>query len=123
MKDYQSKKIDIPHDEYMQVLWFIRGYYRREAEASAIIDQSPQPPDGMPKGNMTGDPVASKAIKRDKMIEKNKIVDEAIKAVPEPYRAAVWNNIIFRTPYPGFADKSTFSRYRVAFISAVWKSI
>ncbi len=123
MKDYQSKQYDIPHDEYMQTLWFIRGYYRRESEAEAILEGSPEPPDGMPRGTMTSDTVASKAIHRAKLMDKNKIIDSAAEAIPEPYRRAVWNNVIFRTPYPAFADKSTFSRYRVAFITAVWNAI
>lgn len=119
MKDYQSKAYDLPHDVYMQTLWFIRGYKRRQVEADAILYASPAPPDGMPKGSGTSDPVSSKASKRECLLDKNKMIDDALSIIPEEYREAIFANVAYRVPYPNFADRTTYSRWRVRFITAV----
>lgn len=120
MRDYQSRAYKLPHDEYMQVLWFIRGYDRRQAEAEAVIEESPAPPDGMPKGNGTSDPVAAKVAKRERLLADNQLIKSCLEVIPGYYRRHVWNNVMYRSPYPHEADKSTYSRWRVAFITEVY---
>lgn len=102
MKDYQSKSYTLPHDVYMQTLWFIRGYDRRRTEAEAILFRS------------------SDEDRRKKLLSENKIIDKALEVVPEEYRAAILSNVCYRIPYPlCVADRTTYSRWRVRFITEV----
>lgn len=121
MRDYQATNnpYALPEDVYRQSLWFIRGYYRRREEAAAILDESPAPSDGLPHGSGTSDPVSAKAARRSDLIRDNEIIDREREKIPAEYREAVWQNIHFRTPYPVYADRHTYGRYKSKLIYLV----
>lgn len=91
----------------MQTLWFIRGYDRRRAEAESILYRSPE-----------------NAGEREALLAENRIIDNALENIPEEYRAAILSNVCYRVPYPlCIADRTTYSRWRVRFITEVARNI
>lgn len=118
MKDYNRRKgkYILPRAVYLATIWQIRDYYRMKEEASAILDESPPPPDGMPKGTAIGDVVFSKAVRRAEYINKTRAIEETLLIVPKEYRRGVWCNIMRGDPYPMDADRSTYTRWKSRYI-------
>ena len=124
MRDYQRSKNNkyiLPTAVYHQTLWQIRDYYRLKAEADAILEASPAPPDGQPRGTDISDMVANKAERRENTLAKIKILDDNKMAIPEEYREGIWNNIQFGSAYPLDADRTTYGRYKSMFVFNVAK--
>lgn len=119
MRDYQRKKGNsyiLPRDVYRTTLWMIRGYHRMKDEAEAIMVASPAPPDGQPRGDNAGDETAAKAIRREKLLERIRAIDEALEVVPPEYRRGVWNSVQYFEAYPLDADRSTYARHKARFV-------
>lgn len=119
MRDYQRKKGNsyrLPKDVYRSTLWTIRGYHRMKDEATAILLESPAPPDGQPRGTATGDEVFSKAARREALLLKVKAIDEALEIVPPEYRRGVWNSVQYFDAFPIDADRSTYGRWKSRFV-------
>lgn len=106
----------LPHELYMETLWHIRGYRRLLAEYNAVVVESPPPPDGLPKGNGTGDPVFAKAAKLEKLHEEIYPIEEALKMIPQEYRAGIFTNILDRVPYPDYANIKTWKLWRQRYV-------
>lgn len=124
----KNNQYHLPKDIYMQAIYFIRGYERRAQEAEAMLEESPAPPDGMPRSPFVSDPVAALAGRRDKLLARNRIVDNALETVPIDYREPIRNNILHSTPYPIFNDvplhaRSTYQRYKARVIYDVAMSL
>lgn len=126
MRDYQPEK----HNEYYldktlyrSTLAVIRDYDRLRMEYKAILEESPAPPDGMPRGTKVSDPTGRTAIRREEISKKLDAVEEAIKVVPKEYRLGVWNAIVNYSRYPRDADKSTYWRYKAKFVYHVAKNL
>lgn len=118
MRDYQAhrSKYLLPYEVYHETLWVIRGYDRMKAEAEAILEESPPPPDGQPRGTGRGDEVFSKAMRREEYLRKTRAVEEALQEVPEEYRRGVWRSVTEWEPYPRDADRTTYGRWKSRFI-------
>ena len=115
MRDYMRRKTKyvLPRTVYHQALWKIRDYYRLSEEARAIIDDSPAPPDGQPGAHgKTTDVVASKAEKREEIMDEIKKIDSALNMIPQEYRRGVWMNVHWGTRFPVDASRETYSRYK-----------
>lgn len=122
MRDYQRKKNNkyiLPSAVYHQTIWTIRDYYRMKEEANSILTESSSALDGMPHGEMVTDVVTRKAIKRERLIERITAIDTALSEVPTEYRGAIWKNILYSTPFPVHADRSTYGRNKSKFIANV----
>jgi hypothetical protein len=122
MGDYQrtkNNKYFLPTAVYNKAIWEIRDYYRLRAESESILEESPDPPDGLPRGTSVGNEVESKAIKREKLKWKIEVIESNLEIIPEEYRRGVWKNIQYRTPYPKNADRTTYSRYKSQYINAI----
>ena len=87
--------------------------------AQDILDESPAPPDGMPRSGDIIDQVYIKAQRRAIYIDKIKVIDDAIKTIPEEYRKGIWNNIIRGDRYPADAERATYGHYKSKFILKV----
>ena len=99
-KEYQPKSLRVlPHDVYMQVIYEVRGYARMKAEYDNLIDASPAPPDGMPRGTKISDPTADKAARLAELGYHIRAVEAGLSEIPEEYRKSVYNNIVYRIPY------------------------
>lgn len=130
VRDYQPKNNPywLPRDIYMQTIWFIRGYDRRAGEVARDPFSSPPPPDGQPKGTKTGNPTATLAVILADAQLSNRIVDEALSELPEEYRDAIRDNVLFGAPWPRINgvpmhSKTTYSKYKHLFLFKVAKKL
>lgn len=124
MRDYQPTKNNpnwIPHEYYMQTIYFIRSYYEMQREHDDLIEQgkSLSDLDGMPHGSNISDETANKAIRAEKLFDKIAIIDQAKRLVPDEYREAVWRNIMYREPYPVELSERQMRRYKGLFVRYV----
>lgn len=106
----------LPRDEYMKTLWHIRGYRRYLDDYQAILDGSPAPADGQPRGSGTSDPTYLKAEKLAEVSVLIRPVEAAMEYIPPEYREGLLRAIIERERYPDYADLSTWKRWRQRFI-------
>lgn len=77
MRDYYLKNSDMPEDLYRQTLWMIKGYDRMKTEYDNAIWDSPEPPDGQPRGSNTGDPTSREGLKRAELFRKLQAIEQA----------------------------------------------
>lgn len=122
MRDYQpqvNNKYYLPDTTYKLSLAMIRDYYHTKTMIDAILYESPAPPDGMPRGSGVSDPTSSKAMRLEEYYDKIRKIDDALDTIPKIYQRGVWDNIMFGTPYPGDAARSTYSSYKSKFIYGV----
>lgn len=118
-RDYQRKrnnKYILPYAAYHQTLWQIRDYYRLKEEAQAILEESPPPPDGQPRGTKLGDEVASKAARREEYVRKARAIEDALDLVPPEYRRGVWKSVVYYDPFPIDAARSTYAMWKSRFV-------
>ena len=118
-RDYQRKlnnKYRLPREVYHLTLWQIRDYDRMKDEADAILEESPPPPNGQPKGQKQGDEVASKAARREEYLRKTRAIEDALDLVPPEYRRGVWKSVVYYDPFPIDADRTTYARWKSKFV-------
>ena len=119
MNDYvphkHNSKYILPTSAYLATLWQIRDYYRLKELIDDTILQSPAP-DGMPKGTDTTDPTARKAGKISSYMDRIRVIEKAVDSIPEEYRKGVWDNVMYRQPFPKDADRATYSKYKSMFV-------
>lgn len=118
-KEYKNKNSKLSHSVYMQTIYFIRGHDDRCEEYRRILEGGSLPPDGTPKGTNRSDPTALKAERLAKLSKKISAVERALKSVPEEYREGVYMSIAYRDRLPDYANKNTWSKWRMRFISRV----
>lgn len=120
MADYQrikQTKYILGRTVYNKTIWRIRDYNRLKDVANSMIDQSPAP--RQPKTSQTykiSDPVLDAVAKREKYLKEINVIDKCLELIPEEYRKGVWNNIMYKEPYPQYADRNTYGRYKSKFI-------
>lgn len=112
---HKNNKYWLPNHLYMQTLYLIRDYDRLQREYQDMIDETAKS-DGQPRASGPGDPTAKRAIRMESTAEKVRAVEQSSKMVPEEYRNHVMANVMYGSPYPGTADKRTWSRHRCRFI-------
>ena len=94
------KQIGISQDRYRELLHFCRQYPEWKTEANSLLGIRAIRADGQPHGNGKSDPVAVAAEKRERLIEKIRIVDECAMAID----GGVWfasfiQNVCIGKPY------------------------
>ena len=97
MRNYQPKKNNpyiLPSNLYMRMLYLVRDYNRLKEEYTNIIHETPHN-DGMPKGNMTGDPTLEKVLKTESISREVGAVEQALYQVPQDIEKAC--SIIYAT--------------------------
>ena len=94
------KQIGISRDRYGQLLHFCRQYPEWKTEANSLLGIRAIKADGLPHGNVKSDPVAAAAEKREKLVEKIRIVDECARAVDNgEWFASIIQNVCIGKPY------------------------
>ena len=94
------KQIGISQDRYRELLHFCRQYPEWKTEANSLLGIRAIKADGMPHGNGKSDPVAVAAEKRERLIEKIKIVDDCALAVDGGmWYASIIQNVCIGKPY------------------------
>lgn len=126
MKEYQRKrnnKYHLPHEAYNATIWTIRDYERLKESAQAILDESPPPPDGQPKGAPSKGAIEIKALKRDAYLTKINAIEKGLEKIPREYRQGIWDNIVSYKRYPDDAAKSTYGIYKARFVFFVAENL
>ena len=107
----------LPQATYKRVLWTIRDVYNKQLLRESILEASPPPPDGQPRGTGTSDTTASKAVKLAGIPTQEAVAIEAAKKeIPRRYIQGVWDHITKSTPYPPNASRKTYNRWQRVFI-------
>lgn len=86
--------------------------------AKAILDATPNV-NGACNTNSVSDKVSNVAAKRERFLYYVATIEQALQQIPPEYRDGVWNNIQHRTPYPHYAGRATYGRYKAKFIYLV----
>lgn len=127
MRDYQRKKHTkyiVDRVVYQKTIWVIRDYYRLKDICSSLLEESPDPNFNKVKStNKIIKQTENIVIKRDKYLIQINVIDNALRSIPEEYRKGIWNNILYNTPYPIYADRSTYGRWKSKFIYQVAKDL
>lgn len=121
-RDYQPYKNNIYYlarPLYRMTLAFIRDHDRKVAEYNRLVEESPPPPDGMPRGYSIGNPTERDGIKRADLRVAIDAVKDALESIPEEYRKGVWENIVDYKRYPDDANPRTYRKYKQRFIYQV----
>lgn len=119
MRNYIPKSYGLPDELANQVIWLVKDYDRMKLEYDNTIWDSPDPPDGQPRGSNNSDPTSREALKRAELFRKLQAVEQAKLMIPEVYRKGVWNNLLYRTPYPNDASRKTYWSYKSGFLYKV----
>lgn len=113
MRDYQRKrtKYILPDAVYNRTIWTIRDYHRIKDELNTMLVPERSGPQD--------DPTYQKAVKYSDFIETAKAIDKARNGIPEEYRDGVWKSVLYRTPYPKNAERSTYGHLKSRFVFEV----
>lgn len=118
----KNNKYILPAAVYNKTIWQIRDYYRlKEAQDSIIYQRGSS--DGTPRGSGVGDPTFYKAEKLARALDIVRVIEDALKEIPQEYRKGIWDSIQFRSPYPIDADRSTYGRLKSRFVYTVAKKL
>ena len=121
--EYQRQKNNqyiLPTAVYNHTIWQIRDYRRLKEALADIPQESPESPDGMPRGRGgVGDPVYAKAVKMAAIRRVVDAIESELKAIPSEYRRGVWESIQERKRFPNDADRSTYGRYKSKYVYSV----
>lgn len=96
MRDYQPHKNNpywLEPSLYKRVLYIVRDYSRMKKKYQEVLNSSPPPSDGLPKGGLPGNPVVAKAEKLDRLYFDLHAIEKALMKVPEDYRHGVMENV------------------------------
>lgn len=106
----------LPYETYKRAIWTIKDYPRRKAEYEEILEASPPPLDGAPRGTALADSTAKKAIKLSEISKELTAVEKGLEVVPEEYRKGVWEAIVNREPFPQGAHFTTYKRWKQRYV-------
>ena len=111
--DYQIKRKNpyrLEHNLYKQVTYLIKRYHDLINQCNDILHNSPPPPDGMPKGNETGDPTAAKVALRLELQRQIAAIDDTISVLRCKYSDTCTGEPF--DAYESFVDYGVFCYYR-----------
>ena len=123
------KQIGISQDRYRELLHFCRQYPEWKKEANSLLGIRAIRADGQPHGNGKSDPVAVAAEKRERLIEKIRIVDECAMAIDGGvWFASIIQNVCIGKPYEQMdralmptSDRNAFFKKRREFFDMLNK--
>lgn len=126
-RDYPRRtgKYKVPASVYHQCVWLIRDYYRLKDNVESLTVLAPIEIEDIPKSqtNRTSDIVFNIVLKRERFMDRIRIIDQAINSIPPEYRKGVWNNLQFNKPYPLDAHRNTYSTYKAKMVYSVAKDL
>ena len=123
------KQIGMSKDRYIELLHFCRQYPDWKREASSMLGIRAIKADGLPKGTGKSDPVALAAERRDRLLEKIRIIDDCAKEVGGgEWYAAIIQHVCIGKAYTQMdralmptSDKNAFFRRRREFFEILDK--
>lgn len=118
MRDYQRTKTKyiLPHAVYHKTLWQIRDYYRLKEEADDILHETPSLLGNSVHGSEPGDPVFSKAARRENYLRIIQVIDSEKAKIPREYQKGVWDSIMYGTRFPDDAHRNTYGRWKSFYV-------
>ena len=94
------KVIGISRDRYQELLHYCRQYPEWKTEANSLLGIRAIKADGLPHGNGKSDPVAMAAERREKLLDKIRIVDECALAIEDGrWYASIIQNVCIGRAY------------------------
>jgi len=94
------KQIGISADRYRELLHYCRQYPEWKTEANSLLGIRAVKMDGQPHGSGVSDPVAMAAERRDRLLEKIKVVDDCAREIGGgEWYAALIQNVCIGRPY------------------------
>ena len=123
------KQIGISKERYQELLHFCRQYPEWKIEANSLLGIRGMKMDGQPHGSGKSDPVAIAAAKRERLLDKIRIVEEcAENAGGGDWFAAIIQNVCIGKPFAQIdqtliptAKANTFYKYRREFFTLLNK--
>jgi len=122
MRDYQAIKNNpylLPQTLYRRIIGLVRDYDRLKEQYHEILHESPEPPDGQPRGTRKSDPTERKAMRLAVISAEMQAVEQALVIVPPEYREDIMDNIICGARYPDYTGVRTYQRWKQRFIYGV----
>lgn len=105
------------HPEARQrALWLIRDYPNIKAKVDELDGFGGGSQDGGPRSTQPHSSTENAAIKRAELSRQLDVVDKALAAIPEEYRAGIWENIQHRARFPDYAGLKTWKRWKQRFV-------
>lgn len=126
MRDYQKSKNNpyyLRRTLYRRMLLLVRDYNAMKTEWEGILEESPAPSDGMPRGSGTSDPTLTAAVRRERLGEQIKAVDNALAAIPPEYQKGIWWHAAQGAYFPEVAALSTWKRWNARFLFEIAKNL
>ena len=114
----RSPDYRLPHETYMMTLWYIRTYPRLKTQYDAVFAESPIQ-DGQPKSPMPSDPTFAAVVKLDRLHDQMRPIEDGLAMIPAEYQKGVFDNIVYRRPYPIIASRNTWERWRRRYVYRV----
>lgn len=113
----KAQEYRLSREVYQETIWFLRQYPKFVEKVGDVIDNSPTN-DGPGRSSVISDPTAFKAMDRKLGIASDnlRIIRKAAQHIPEEYRKAIFDNAIYRIPYPGYANVKTYQLWRKRFV-------
>jgi len=109
----------LPKETQKTVAWLVRSYPRLVLQRYAILEGSPRPPEVPGRSSIISDPTGQIAARLEKTTRYIKAIESARDSLEEGYRQGVWENAIYRKPFPVYAHENTWKRQRNKFLYAV----
>lgn len=119
--NYVLKSTGLPSYIDAQVKAVLKGYNAMREEYDNMLQESPDPPDGQPRGSGSTDPTSRDAVRRADIKQKLEAVEQSILSIPEEYRQGVWENAIYGMSYPDNAHRATYWRYKAKLFQRIAK--
>lgn len=124
-KNYIPKYLKMNTETARLTIQLIRAYDRLKERADDLlalgvgINMDPQP-----KGTSTGDPTASAAVQREKVVADLTAIEDGINTVPEEYRDVIWKWVkdcrpLYTIDGSEFASERTWYEYKRRFVTSV----
>lgn len=141
LKEYIPKKpkeYRLDNVTYMRVLWTVRSYPKTREKLNEILESSPctfaeyTAKKGkeletrrafLPHTNGASNPTEDKVMQREQYQHEIDAIDKALKQIPIEYRQYIFDNVVHKIKYPDFADKTTWSRWRMRFLYFVAENL
>lgn len=122
VSDYWTKSSRLPRDIYNRVLWLVRGYDRTKDELDSLITMDGSHGEG--RGQGPSDPTVQAAIRRERLLDDFRAVEDARLMIPEEYRDVVFKNVKDTRPFKTFpefdyAHEQTWKNQRRKFLREV----
>lgn len=100
-----------------ELLWRIRAEFLDSLrEREEVLEASPAPTDGQPRGTVTSNPTQQKAVRLTEVGRFYDAVMASLRVIPENYRDEILMAAVYGQPYPDWAAKKTFAKWMRIFL-------